>query len=122
MKDSIDLFRHAGPPTMRERRRWARSVEKLVADAHRYILLRAYRPLYNTAAVRRATPALLDIAAALRAEDLEVSRELLGELRALLTDGGSSPLYRDHPIAALWAIEDLRHRLLPEPPLHRQAA
>ena len=122
MKASIDLFHRAGRPTLRERRRWARSIEKLVADAHRYILLRAYRPLYNIDAVRRAAPALLEIAAALRDAELDVSRELLGDLRALLTDAGTSPLYRDHPIAALWAVEELRRRLLPTPARLRRAA
>lgn len=116
------MFRRAGPPTSRERKRWARSIEKLVADADRRVPHRAYRPLFNTTAVHRATPALLDLAAGLRAEDLPVSRKLLGDLRALLTDGGGSPLYRDHPIAVLWAVEDLRRRLLPEPGQPRQAA
>jgi len=122
MKDSIDMFRHAEPPTLRERKRWARSIEKLIADANRRIPQRAYRPLANTAAVHRATPALLGVAATLRAEELTVSRDLLGELRAFLTDGGASPLYGNHPIAALWAAEELRRRFAPTPAPLRHAA
>ncbi|HEX9343392.1 MAG TPA: hypothetical protein VF995_07235 [Actinomycetota bacterium] len=122
MKDRIDMLRRPGPPSLRERRRWARSIEKLVADANRRILQRAYWPLANTTAVHRATPALLDVATALRQQDLLVSRDLLGELRAFLTDGGASPLYGNHPIAALWAAEELRRRFAPVTAPLRHAA
>ncbi len=116
------MFRRDGALSLRERRRWARSIDKLMADANRRILHRAYRPLANLAAVHRCTPALLAIAGALREEGLTVSRDTLRELRAFLTDGGASPLYGDHPIAALWVAEDLRRRLQPTPaPLRRVA-
>ena len=63
-----------------------------------------------------AAPALSAVAAALRDEDLVVTRESLDAVRSFLTDGIDSPLYGGDPLAARRAAEALRRRSSPRRP------
>ena len=55
-----------------------------------------------------AAPALSAVAAALRNEDLAVSREALDAVREFMTDGIDSPLYGRDPLAARRGADALR--------------
>ena len=59
-----------------------------------------------------AAPALSAVAAALRNEDLAVSRESLDAVRAFMTDGIDSPLYGRDPLAARRGADALRRPLV----------
>jgi hypothetical protein len=58
--------------------------------------------------VLSAAPALSEVAAALRNEDVAVSREALDGVRTFLTNGVDSPLYGSDPLAARRAADALR--------------
>jgi hypothetical protein len=101
------LDRVAGEVTMDERTTWARSVDNAIKDASRPstpVRMRLTRP----AVVMTAAPALSAVSAALRDEDLVISREALDAVRAFMTDGIDSPLYGSDPLAAQRAAEGLR--------------
>jgi hypothetical protein len=100
---------------MQQRTRWARSIDKTIADAKRSILLREFRPLTQPSVVAAAEPALLAIAEVLRDEHQSVRPAALDELRCFLTDT-TSRLYGDNPISARWAAEQLRQRFIQQPP------
>jgi len=78
-----------------------------VKDASRPSRPFRYR-LARPAVVAAAVPALSAVAAALRDEDLPVSREALDAVRAFMSDGVDSPLYGGDPLAARRAAEVLR--------------
>jgi hypothetical protein len=101
------LKKEAGSITMDEREIWARSADNAIKDATRpstMVRLRLTRP----AVVMTAAPALSAVSAALRDEELAVSRQALDAVRAFMTDGISSPLYGRDPLAAQRAAEALR--------------
>ena len=60
--------------------------------------------------VLAAAPTLVSIAAALRDEDVAVSRELLHAVHRFMTDGIASPLYGADPLAARRGADALRGR------------
>jgi hypothetical protein len=97
----------SGEVTMEERHVWARSMDGAVKDASRPSRPFRYR-LVRPAVVAAAVPALSAVAAALRDEDLPVSREALDAVRAFMSDGVDSPLYGGDPLAARRAAEVLR--------------
>jgi hypothetical protein len=96
--------------TLEERTTWARSIDRAIKDAAGSTI-----PLRNRVArpavVLGAAPALSAVAAALRDEDVVVSREALNAVRSFLTDGIDSPLYGRDPLAARRGADVLRRRL-----------
>ena len=104
--------------TLDERRAWARSIDGAINDAAGPgvpLRNRVARP----AVVLGAAPALSAVAAALRNEDLVVSRESLNAVRSFLTDGIDSPLYGRDPLAARRGADALRRRLVSADPAQR---
>ncbi len=79
---------------------------------------RVARPLV----VLGAAPALSAVAAALRNEDIAVTRESLDAVREFMTDGIDSPLYGRDPLAARRGADVLRRPLAPAGPLRLAAA
>jgi len=59
-----------------------------------------------------AAPALSAVAAALRNEDLVLSRESLDAVREFMTNGADSPLYGRDPLAARRGADALRRQLV----------
>ena len=99
----------AAVPTMRERLRWARSIDKLVEDAKRRpSLYRQFRPIVRPEMTRAVEPDMLAIAGALRDERQPVSRAALSELREFMTDGATSPLFGVHLTRAAFVAARLR--------------
>ena len=102
------LRRAAVEVTMDERRVWARSAEGVIRDASRpSTMLR--RHVTHPAVVSSAAPALSEVAALLRNENVAVSREALDAVRTFLTNGVDSPLYGRDPLAARRAADALRN-------------
>jgi hypothetical protein len=102
------LKKAAGEVTMDERRVWARSAERATREASLpSTMLR--RRLTQPAVVVSVAPALSEVAAVLRNEDVAVSREALDAVRTFLTDGVDSPLYGRDPLAARRAADALRN-------------
>jgi hypothetical protein len=104
------LDRTSDEVTMDERLVWARSIDGAIKDAANGSVpfrSRVARPVV----VLGAAPALSGVAAALRNEDLPVSREALDAVRAFMTDGIGSPLYGRDPLAARRGADALRRRL-----------
>ena len=95
---------------MDEREAWARSIDGAIKDA-------ASPPVPSRNRVARPSscsappPALSAVAAALRDEDVAVSREALDAVRTFMTDGIDSPLYGRDPLAARRGADALRRRL-----------
>jgi hypothetical protein len=101
------LDRVADQVTMDERIVWARSIDGAIKDAAGGSVpfrARVARPLV----VLGAAPALSAVAAALRNEDIAVSRDALDAVRAFMTDGIDSPLYGRDPLAARRGADALR--------------
>jgi len=94
-------------PSMRQRMRWAGSLEQLVAGAYRYYLYWQYAPPFQARVVRACGPALLAIAGVLRDHRQPVSRAAMGALKTFITDGRASALFYDDPDAARRAAEQL---------------
>jgi hypothetical protein len=105
------LVKAAPEVTMDERKLWARSIEGAIKDAARSSV-----PLRNRIArpvvVLAAAPALSAVSAALRTEEIAVSREFLDAVREFMTNGCDSPLYGRDPLAARRGAEVLRRLLL----------
>jgi hypothetical protein len=105
------LQKAAREVTMDERKLWARSIEGAIKDAARSSV-----PLRNRVArpvvVFGAAPALSAVSAALRNEEIAVSREVLDAVREFMTNGIDSPLYGRDPLAARRGAEALRRLLL----------
>jgi hypothetical protein len=101
------LKKAAREVTIDERRAWARSAEGAIRDASRPSTM-VRRRVTQPAVVLSAAPALSEIAAVLRNEDVAVSREALDGVRTFLTNGIDSPLYGSDPLAARRAGDALR--------------
>jgi hypothetical protein len=105
------LVRVSNEVTIEERLTWARSIDGAIKDAASPGV-----PLRNRVArpvvVLGAAPALSAVAAALRNEDLAISREALDAVRAFMTDGIDSPLYGRDPLAARRRADALRRQLV----------
>jgi hypothetical protein len=94
-----------------ERMAWAQSIDGAIKDAASPVV-----PLRNRVArpavVLGAAPALSAVAAALRNEDLVISRESLDAVREFMTSGIASPLYGRDPLAARRGADALRRLLV----------
>ena len=105
------VARASAEVTLDERTSWARSIDGAINSAASSSL-----PLRNRVArpvvVLAAAPALVAVAAALRNEDVTVSREALDAVRTFMTDGIDSPLYGRDPLAARRAADALRRALV----------
>jgi hypothetical protein len=101
------LRAEAAKVTTDERRVWAHSIEGAIKDASRPSTLVRMR-ITHPAVVVAAAPALAAVAARLRDEDGDVSREALDAVRTFMTDGIDSPLYGRDPLAAHRAADELR--------------
>jgi hypothetical protein len=104
------LVRVSNEVTSEERATWAHSIDHAIKDAASPGV-----PLRNRVAgpvvVLAAAPALAAVAAALRNEDLVVTREALDAVRAFMTNGIDSPLYGRDPLAARRGADVLRRQL-----------
>jgi hypothetical protein len=105
------LARTSNEVTTEERTAWARSIDGAIKDAATPAI-----PLRNRVArpavVLGAAPALSAVAAALRDEDLTVSRETLKAVREFMTNGVGSPLYGRDPLAARRGADALRRQIV----------
>jgi hypothetical protein len=104
------LVRVGNEVTSEERTAWAHSIDNAIKDAASPGV-----PLRNRVAapvvVLSAAPALSAVAAALRNEDLVITREALDSVREFMTDGIESPLYGRDPLAARRGADALRRQL-----------
>ncbi|HET6174995.1 MAG TPA: hypothetical protein VFD90_20505 [Gaiellales bacterium] len=107
--------------TVEERTAWARSIDGAIKDAASLAV-----PLRNRVArpvvVLSAAPALSAVAAALRNQDLVISRESLDAVREFMTNGIDSPLYGGDPLAARRGADALRRELVAAGGAQRAAA
>lgn len=105
------LVRVSNEVTSDERTAWARSIDGAIKDAASPAI-----PLRNRVArpvvVLGAAPALSAVAAALRNEDIVISRESLDAVREFMTSGTDSPLYGRDPLAARRGADALRRQLV----------
>jgi hypothetical protein len=94
--------------TPRARATWARAIDRLLDELGRTPSpLRNLRRLYRHDVALASAPALLEIEEVLRDPTAAVRPEAMRRLRAFLTDGGRSRLYRDDPEAARRAAREL---------------
>jgi hypothetical protein len=83
-----------------KRTTYAKGIETLLdRNANRMEVLPPYRPLQTAVAVSAAENELRMIAKVLRS-DAPVSSKTLADVKALLTDGADSPLFRKDAAAA----------------------
>jgi hypothetical protein len=101
------LKKEARTVTINERVLWARSLDSVIKDASDPSTP-VRRQLTQPAVVLAAAPALSAVAAELRDEKIDVSREALDTVREFMTDGAASPLYGRDPLAAQRAADSLR--------------
>jgi hypothetical protein len=93
------------------RNSYAKSITRLVDSAeHYYTVLPPYRILHRPEAVLAAKPELLAISKQLASAE-PVNGKAMTELKALLTDGTTSPLFRKDPEAAKRAVAEVRKEL-----------
>ena len=115
------LDRVANEVTMDERTVWARSIDGAIKDAARSSV-----PMRNRVArpivVLAAAPGLSSVAAALRSEEIAVTREALDAVRQFMTNGIDSPLYGRDPLAARRAADALRSLFLGDEARQRASA
>ena len=97
--------------TTEERMAWARSIDGAIKDAASPVVPLRNR-LARPAVVLGAAPALSAVAAALRNDDLVISRESLDAVREFMTSGVDSPLYGRDPLAARRGADALRRLLV----------
>jgi hypothetical protein len=94
--------------TTRARAIWARSIARLLEELERpQPLMRVARPLYRRDVAVACAHSLIEIQWVLRDEAATVRPEAMRRLRAFLTDGARSPLYRDDPEHALRVAHEL---------------
>jgi hypothetical protein len=94
--------------TPRARATWAKSIQRLIADVDRpQPLLRSMRPLYRRDVAAACVPALTEIRWVLAGAAAFVRPEAMARLRAFMTDGTRSPLYRDEPEVARRVAHEL---------------
>jgi hypothetical protein len=105
------LKRASAEVTLDERKSWARSIDGAINDAASSSL-RLRNRVARPAVVLGAAPALSAVAAALRDDDLTVSRETLDAVREFMTNGIDSPLYGRDPLAARRGADRLRRQLM----------
>lgn len=101
------LHEVADEVTMDERESWARSIEGAIKDASMPSTL-VRRRLTQPGVVAAAAPSLAGVAAVLRNDRIEVSREALAAVRTFITNGIDSPLYGHDPLAARRGADALR--------------
>ncbi|MDX6630767.1 MAG: hypothetical protein QOH00_3013 [Gaiellales bacterium] len=115
------LGRVSDEVTGEERTVWAHSIDRAIKDAASPAV-----PLRNRIAspvvVLGAAPALAAVAAALRDEDVVVSRESLNAVREFMTNGIDSPLFGRDPLAARRGADALRRLLVTAEAAERAAA
>jgi hypothetical protein len=103
------LVRVSNDVTTEERIAWARAIDGAIKDAASPGV-----PLRNRVArpvvVLSAAPALSAVAAALRSDDIFVTREDIETVREFMTDGLDSPLYGRDPLAARRGADTLRRQ------------
>jgi hypothetical protein len=95
-------------PSMRQRRAWARAVQRLLDAVSRHHCswwqgphpFWDFPPLIRREVVWACRPALLAIAGALGDERQPISAVALRELKRFLGDPSVSPLFGDDPLAA----------------------
>jgi hypothetical protein len=84
--------------TRRARAMWATSIARLVEELERpESLLRAATRLYRRDVAAACAPSLIAIRRVLVDDSAVVRPEAMRRLRAFMTDGALSPLYRDEP-------------------------
>jgi hypothetical protein len=106
-------------PSMRRRRAWARSVQRLL-DAADHCSCWCFPPLTRRQVVWACRPALLAVAAALCDDRQPISAAALRQLKTFLCDPSVSPLFGDDPGAACRAAQQLQCSFTghPEPGRH----
>ena len=83
--------------TPRARAMWARSIARLLQDIHRPQSPLRGRRLYRRDVAAACVRSLTEIRWVLVDDTATVTPETMRRLRAFLTDGAGSPLYRDDP-------------------------
>jgi hypothetical protein len=114
-------------PSMRRRRRWARSVHGLLEAAGRCYSSRRqsphpywdFPPLIRREVIWACRPALLAIAGALGDERQPISAAALRQLKTFLCHPSASPLFGDDPLAARRAAQQLQYSFTGHPEPHR---
>jgi hypothetical protein len=97
--------------TSMNRKSYAKSITRLVDSAERYhSVLPPYRILHRPEAVLAAKPELLEISKTLESTQ-PVNAKALAELKELLADGTTSPLFRKDAAAAKQAVAEIRKDL-----------
>ena len=97
--------------TTMNRNTYAKSITRLVESAERYYtVLPPYRILHRPESVLAAKPELLAISKQLASTE-PVNAKAMGELKQLLSDGTTSPLFRKDPEAAKHAVAAIRKEL-----------
>jgi hypothetical protein len=93
------------------RNTYAKSISRLVDSADRYYtVLPPYRILHRPEAVLAAKPELLEISKTLASTE-PVNAKAMEDLRKLLSDGTTSPLFRKDRAAAKQAVAEIRKEL-----------
>jgi len=93
------------------RNSYAKSITRLVDSAEKYYdVLPAYRIVHRPEAVLAAKPELLAISKQLASTD-PVNAKAMSDLKSLLSDGSSSPLFRKDAEAAKRAAAEIRKEL-----------
>jgi hypothetical protein len=94
--------------TPRARETWAKSIARLLAELERpEPLLRGFRRLYRRDVAAACASSLNEIRWVLVDEAVAVRPEAMARLRAFLTDGAGSPLYRDDAERARRAAREI---------------
>jgi hypothetical protein len=116
-------------PSMRRRRAWARSIQRLLETVSRcspswWQFPNPYRdfpPLTRRQVIWACRPALLTIAGALGDQRQPISAAALRQLKTFLCDPSVSPLFGEDPAAARRAAQQLQCNFTghPEPGSHR---
>jgi hypothetical protein len=97
--------------TLRDRQRWARSIDALLRDAEKPATVggpRGVRPLYSPRVVSACAPALRHVRDVLLDTRTDVRTVTLRKLHAFVCDGVSSPLLGRNPEAAKRGALELR--------------
>jgi hypothetical protein len=93
------------------RNSYAKTITRLVDSAESYYnVLPPYRIVHRPEAVLAAKPELLEISKRLASTE-PVNTKALDDLKKLLSDGSTSPLFRRDPAAAKKAAAEIREEL-----------
>jgi hypothetical protein len=94
------------------RNTYAKSITRLVDSAENYYsVLPPYRIVHRPEAVLAAKPELLAISKTLASTE-PVNAKALSDLKTLLSDGTTSPLFRRNPEAAKKAVAEIQQELV----------